>query len=241
MAPLQWNTVQAGPHIAVRQNAASPNEITLTVAHPSTTYTSTVNLGASTAATTPTAVPFPLSTSDPSPTAQIVVPHNDSSDSGLVAGATIGAIFGFLVLVVLLYKCCIDNRSAIWVPPFYTSYDDSDSEFGSSRGSKSSRVRRRGGDGGWSKRNRKGDRVMKPPRARVKHHGRHRDRSESSDESRGTSRRRGERRVSGATRANNNGLIGWYWASSGRPKGRYHNYDHRRDVWGDGKGMSIDD
>jgi hypothetical protein len=82
--------------------------------------------------------------------------------------------------------------------------------------------------------------VRKPQRARVRHHGRHRDRSESSDGSRGTSRRR-ERRASGATITNNNGLVGWYWASSGRSKGRYHDYDHRRDVWGNGRGKSIDD
>ena len=86
-----------------------------------------------------------------------------------------------------------------------------------------------------------GDRVRKPQRTRVKHHGRHRDRSESSDGSRGTSRRRRERKVSGATITNNNGLMGWYWASSGRPKGRHHYYDRRRDVWAGGRGKSIDD
>lgn len=221
----------------MRQNAASPNEITLTIAHPSTTFTNTVNLDAATAATTPTAVPFPIPTSaspEPSPTGRFIVPRSEHSDSGLVAGATIGAVLGFLVLVVIFYKCCVDNRSALWVPPAYTSYDDSDSEFGS----RSSRVRRRGGDGGWSRRNRRGDRVRKPQRARVRQHRGHRDRSESSDQSRNASRRR---KVSGATMANHNGLVGWYWASGGKPKARYNHYENGRDVWNDNRGKSIDD
>ena len=83
--------------------------------------------------------------------------------------------------------------------------------------------------------------MSKPPRARVRHHGKHRDRSESNGGSRDMSRRRRERRTSGAKITNNNGLVGWYWASSGRPKGRYHDYDHRSDVWDNGRGKSIDD
>jgi len=81
--------------------------------------------------------------------------------------------------------------------------------------------------------------VRKPPRARVRH--RNRSESESSDGSRRKSRRRRDMRVSGAAVANNNGLMGWYWASSGRPKGRYYDYDRQADVWAGGRGKSIDD
>lgn len=100
-------------------------------------------------------------------------------------------------------------------------------------------MRKRGGDGEWGRRDRRGDGVRKPRRARVRR--RNRSESESSDGSRGTSRRRRERRVSGATVANNNGLMGWYWASSGRSKGRHYDYDHHSDVWAGRGGKSIDD
>jgi len=239
--PALDNMLKAAPHVGGRQNAASSHEITMTIAHPSTTFTSIIDLGSPTIAPVPTVVPVPLSTSilsGSSPTAQVVVPRGESSDSGVVAGATIGGVLGFFVLVTLFYKCCINNRSALWVPSLYTSYDDSDSEYGSSRGSRSSRVRRRGGDASWGRRNRRGDRVRKPQRARVRNHRRSRDSSTSSDGSWSTNRRR-ERRASGPTLTNKNGLMGWYWESSGRPK--YQGYEHRRDVWGGGRGKSIDD
>jgi hypothetical protein len=243
MAPLPvlGDTLGTAPHVAGRQNTASPHEITMTIAHPSTTYTSIINLGSPTA-TTPTAVPIPLPTSTllgTTPT-QVVVSRSDTSDSGIVAGATIGGVLGFFVLIAVFYKCCINNRSALWVPSLYTSYDDSDSENGSSRASRTSRVRRRGGDASWSRRNRRGDRVRKPQRAMVSYHRRHRDSSTSSDGSWSTNRRR-EGRVSGPTLANKNGLMGWYWASSGRSKGRGYSSENRRDVWGGGRGKSIDD
>lgn len=82
--------------------------------------------------------------------------------------------------------------------------------------------------------------MRKPQRARVSHHRRHRDSSTSSDGSWSTNRRR-EGRVGGPTLTNKNGLMGWYWASSGRPKGRYYGSENRRDVWSGGRGKSIDD
>lgn len=46
--------------------------------------------------------------------------------SGAIIGAVLGSIFGFLVLVTLVYKCCYDNRSAAWIPPF-VYYDEGSS------------------------------------------------------------------------------------------------------------------
>jgi len=116
MPPFPLPTI--GPHIHGRQDAG---EVILSITHAYTTYTTTIDLTASTTAAsmrapTTAAAPEIRSTSPSGP------------DTGVVIGAVLGSILGTLVLITLFYKCCIDNRSAVWVEPPHTSYDsDSDS------------------------------------------------------------------------------------------------------------------
>lgn len=89
--------------------------------------------------------------SNVSPKAHLLFSRSTSSSStSTLIGAILGSILGALVLITLFYKCCIDNRSAAWIPPS-SSYDDAESRPGIS-----------GHRGGW------GSEVKRPERARTR-------------------------------------------------------------------------
>jgi hypothetical protein len=123
MAPFQFLPLESQPRLEVRQSAASPVEITLTVTRATTTITTTMDLGGATAF--PTSAAAGTSTA-PAPAATTALPAAKSTESnGVVAGAVLGSILGFLVLIVLIYKCCFNPSSALYIGYSYDSdYDD---------------------------------------------------------------------------------------------------------------------
>lgn len=96
MAPFPTITVQPQPHIEARQ-----------ISIPSPLY----------ALTNP---------SSPIIATHRHVPRSDNSNgpsTGVVIAAVLSSILGTLVLLTVLYKCCVDNRSAAYIPRAHTSYD----------------------------------------------------------------------------------------------------------------------
>jgi hypothetical protein len=201
-------------NVESRQNGDATDQVTLTIMHATTTYTTIINLSPSTASSAPTTITSPTQVTPAAVQTTIsITPTNaDPPSSGVVVGAVLGSILGTLVLITVIYKCCYNNRSAIWIPPYSTSWDESDSD---DEGSSSNRIHRRGGGGeGFDKSNRHGDRVKRPSRTRTR-----RSRSETLS---GTTRsdrswsRRNSRRRSKMT--NNDGLLGWFFMPSTKPR-----------------------
>ncbi|KAK0125636.1 hypothetical protein ONS95_000356 [Cadophora gregata] len=158
MAPLRSN-VEVQPHLEARQNDAQLRPITLTVTRATTTFTTIVNLGGGATnvptQADPTVVTTPLSTPDP----VIASGSSDPSDNtGVVIGATIGALAGALLLMIFIWKCCYGYRNAVrWTGRYY------DSDTSSSSSSSPSSYRRRYGDT-FNRRNYRGYPVAVPRR-----------------------------------------------------------------------------
>lgn len=110
MAPLR-TILEAQPRLDIRQNA--PYQISLTVTRATTTFTTIVNLSGATNVPpqeNPTVVTTPVASPDPI----VVSGSSDPSDNtGVVIGATIGALAAALLVMILLWKCCYAYRSAI--------------------------------------------------------------------------------------------------------------------------------
>lgn len=115
MPPSPNPTFEPQPHLDPRQ---SSGDAILSITRSSTTYTTTISLATSTpVASVPTMEPIN----------QIQASSSNGPSTGVVVGAVMGSILGALVLITLFYKCCLNNRSAIWVGPTRTNYDtDSD-------------------------------------------------------------------------------------------------------------------
>lgn len=224
---------------------ASPDQITLSITHASTTYTTVIPLGAATAiASNAAASTFLTTPVGPArtETGQVTFPRasssSGSSNTGVVIGAVLGSILGTLVLITIFYKCCIDNRSAAWIPTL-TSYDSDCSD--SERSSRSDRrVHRRGGGGlGFGRDNRQGDRVRRPRRAKTR---RSRREESGSRSSRSYSARYNKRRRRGSGMSNNHGLLGWSLVPRTTRYGyQYSERKHARNSWAGGGGRSSAD
>jgi len=164
MPPFQSNSIlpQPQPRYEAKQDADSDGyQITLEITRLTTTYTTTISLIPST--------PFSALVAAASTTISPATPpqpshHTDNTPT--IVGAVLGSILGIMVLITLFYKCCIDNRSAAWIPARSTFYDDSDSDASST--STLSVGRRGGGGDGFSRHNRHGDRVRRPARVRTR-------------------------------------------------------------------------
>jgi len=210
MPPLTLAAFLHQPRFEARQNGASAVEVVLSITRESTTYTTTIGL-------TPSTAPVSNPTGSPASGAELPAATNpDTPNTGVVVGAIIGSILGALVLITLFYKCCVDNRSAIYSGDRYSTYD-SDSDSG--RSSRSSRVRTRGG--GFDQ-HRRHSSVRRPRRTKTRIHREMSVRSGSiSDISWRTRDRRRQRRSSMTKR---NGMFGWKLAS--RPK--YHDRYERQ-------------
>ncbi|KAL3425953.1 hypothetical protein PVAG01_02744 [Phlyctema vagabunda] len=76
--------------------------------HPSSTYTTALTLGAPTS--TPTSRPATAALTRRGPA-------DSSSASGPIIGAVMGSILGTLVLITIIYKCCVHSRSATYGLP----------------------------------------------------------------------------------------------------------------------------
>jgi hypothetical protein len=139
----------------------------------------------------------------------------------VVAGAVLGSILGFAVLVVLIYKCCFNPRSALYIGYSY----DSDYDYRSESTSRSDDVRRRGGWGSTEKHRR--DTIRRPERVRTRSHRRDRSRSTSPTRSETTRRSyyyRDRRASSGMVKKD--GMLGWALAP-----GYGRRYSGRRGNW----------
>ncbi|KAH8599544.1 hypothetical protein B0O99DRAFT_328250 [Bisporella sp. PMI_857] len=180
MPPFVRTFSQPQPHLVVRQ-PPSLYEIVLSITRSSTTYTTTIN---------PTESSLRIAT----PTLHSNFRRSESSgttSTGVIIAAILSSILGTMVLITICYKCCIDNRSAAYVPRPYTSYDtDSESERTARSG-----VHKRGG--GWETQYRRYS-VRRPDRARTRRQ--HWEREMSSG--RGYRRRR-------RTARNGDGMLGW--------------------------------
>ena len=217
MAPFQFLPLGSQPRLEVRQSAASPVEITLTITRATTTITTTMDLGGATASPTSAAAVTPTAP------ATTTLPAAKSADSnGVVAGAVLGSILGFAVLVVLMYKCCFNPSSALYIGyNYYSDYDDR-----SESTSRSDDVRRRGGWGSIGKK-RRGDTLRRPERVRTRRHRTDRSRSTSPTRSETTTRSyyyRDRRPSSGMVKKD--GMLGWALAP-----GHARRYSGRRDIW----------
>ncbi|KAH7342544.1 hypothetical protein BKA65DRAFT_293600 [Rhexocercosporidium sp. MPI-PUGE-AT-0058] len=157
MAPLP-SVLEAQPRLDIRQNA--PYQITLTVTRATTTFTTIMNLGGGATSVPPQENPTVITTPVASPDPIIISGSSDPSDNtGVVIGATIGAVAAALLLMIFIWKCCYDYRNATRF-----SGRDYDSDTSSSSSSTPSSYRRRSG-AGFSRRNDRGYRVQVPRRA----------------------------------------------------------------------------
>jgi hypothetical protein len=217
MPPFPIALLQPQPQdVEARQNGGATDQVTLTITHATTTYTTIINLSPSTTSSAPTTITTSPAHVTPAAvqTAISITPTNaDPPSSGVVVGAVLGSILGTLVLITAIYKCCYNNRSAIWIPPYSTSWDESDSD--DDDGSSSNRIHRRGGGGeGFGRSNRHGDRVKRPSRTRTR-----RSRSETSRSWTTRSDRSWIRRNSRRSKmTNNDGLLGWFFMPSAKPR-----------------------
>ncbi|KAG9235218.1 hypothetical protein BJ875DRAFT_279679 [Amylocarpus encephaloides] len=170
-----------------RQNdpTASPPQITLTVTRLSTTYTTTIGLGAATSPpVNQDSVPTSSPETSPSPPAQpVIAPTNKHSNGAAVGGGIVGAVLGLFVVVLLLWWCGVcgsrsrssssGSRSLNGSRPRSRSRSWSRSPSRSSSRSSSDRssdysatMGQRGG--GWSKREK--EYVRRPKTARTRSH-----------------------------------------------------------------------
>jgi hypothetical protein len=108
MAPFNDPQPQA-LHIPLlpRQAAASQRIVTLTITRGTTVYTSTIALGSETEIPVQQSpLTVPNSETTPTPTAAFINPvGEDSGNRGVVAGAVIGSVLGFLFLCWFLWRC----------------------------------------------------------------------------------------------------------------------------------------
>ena len=222
MAPLQFHSLELQPHLVLGQNGASQFEITLTNTQASSTSTTRMELSRRNASTAD-----PSATTTTTSSLATIVPaatDSNSNNNSVVIGAVLGSILGLLVLLTLVWKCCYDNRSVLWVGPTYYS----ESEIESENSSRSGRVRKRGG-AGFNKRNSRGHTVRRPERVRS-----HRMRSGDSDGSEPSGAARSDatsyysqrKRRSGNGMVTKDGMWGWTLGSGGVQK-----YGGRRDSW----------
>lgn len=154
-----------------RQNAGAAPQITMTITRGLTVYTTVIQLGSNRNTPPPpqpaptTAPNSPATTTDPSnpePTYSLVTPVGEDSSRGAVAGAVIGSILGFLVLLWLLWRCYAQSQYRDYDSD--TSYDSRDYRSRSSDSYYSSEMRQRGGGGcEWKRQH---NRVRKPSRTR---------------------------------------------------------------------------
>jgi hypothetical protein len=216
---------QFGHRFEGRQNEASPAAVVLSITRQSTTYTTTLDLTHSTA---PASNPTSTSPISQEPAIQATSP--DTPNTGVIVGAILGSILGTFVLLTLLYKCCIGNRSALYSGGGYSYESESDS----GRSSQSSRVRNRGGGYEQRRRHHHHSSVRSPRRARTRQHRHTRERSESPQFSLGSGSRRRRR----STMTKKNGMFGWKLA----PRMKYYESHERR--WPSerrGKDFTVDD
>ncbi|KAH9211340.1 hypothetical protein DL95DRAFT_448268 [Leptodontidium sp. 2 PMI_412] len=196
MAPLR-TILEAQPRLDIRQNA--PYQISLTVTRATTTFTTIVNLSGATNVPpqeNPTVVTTPVASPDPI----VVSGSSDPSDNtGVVIGATIGALAAALLVMILLWKCCYAYRSAI---RFSGRYYDSDT---SSSSSSSPSSHRHPSGAGFSRRNDRGHRVQLPQRTYSRREKRSSLGSSSTSGSRSDSTWTRDRRRSGW----GNSLFNW--------------------------------
>jgi hypothetical protein len=210
MPPFPLAAFHSQSRFEGRQNGASAVDVVLSITRESTTYTTTIGLTPSTPpASNPTSVP----TISQAPTPHATSPN--TPNIGVVVGAILGSILGTLVLITVFYKCCIDNRSALYARSQYSSYD-SDTDSGHS--SFSDRVRTRGG--GFEHHNRHSG-VRSPHRTRTRRHRNMSERSGSRSEISWGSRNRRRRRSSMTKR---NGMLGWRLAPRTKD---YDTYERR--------------
>jgi len=243
MAPILLSSSKPQPHVEIRQGP-TPYEITLTVTRETATYTSTITLGTEVGTATAAPTNVLATTTAVSTTIQTLAPSPENSsrdNSGVVIGAVFGTIFGLAVLLTLVYKYCFNPQSAVGVPR-RRRYDDYSSSYmtDSERSSGSSgRIRRRGGDGDYHKREKRGYRgyrVRRPERAYVR---RERRGSVSVDgDSEGRSEWRDEKRSRRRSKGSGGlvirkGMLGWaFGGGRGRERRDRHGYrNERRGSW----------
>jgi hypothetical protein len=215
MAPFQFLPFESQPRLEMRQSAASPVEITLTITRATTTIATAMDLGGATASPTSAAAVTPTAP------ATTTLPAAKSADNnGVVAGAVLGSILGFAVLVVFIYKCCFNPRSALYIGYSY----DSDYDYRSESTSRSDDVRRRGGWGSFEKHRR--DTIRRPERVRTRRHRRDRSRSTSPTRSETTRSYYYKDRRPSSGMVKKNGMLGWALAP-----GYERRYSGRRDIW----------
>ena len=164
-----------------------------------------------------------ISTSTQSLISQIVRRSNrsNSPNSGAVVAAVLSSILGTLVCLTLIYKCCINNRSAAYIPPAYTSYSSSSVSLDDNNGG----VRRRGGGsyGQYHYGLRRPERVRIRTRSRV---GGSRRSETSYSSGHGSRYRETHVRRFRAVRGSKDGMLGWFWM----PRTGYE-YGNRRYGW----------
>lgn len=204
MSPIPTLLIQ--PRLVARQT--SPSELILSITRRSLTST-----------TPQTSQLFPRST------------DSDTPSTGVVIAAVLSSILGTLVLLTIFYKCCINNRSAAYIPPAYTSYSRSSFCSDDDGG-----VRTRGGD--LRRHHYHGVRRPERARTRVVMVGS----AYRSDMNYGS--RHGSRysesygRRTRAVRGSKNGMLGWAWMPS-----TGYGYEVRKYRWPNGRRYSdcVDD
>ncbi|CAG8972942.1 hypothetical protein HYALB_00001362 [Hymenoscyphus albidus] len=179
MAPLiQPHHIPGSLHN--RQNSGAAPQVTIVVTRGPNIYTSTIQLGSNQNTPPPQAAPTTAPDSphttqappDPQPTYPQVMPVGEDTNREVVAGAVIGSILGFAVLLFLYWRWRIHFQNQ-----YYGTDTDSyyDSRSRSSDSYYSSEMRQRGGGGSaWERQH---NRVRKPARVRrsAKSHRRTRD------------------------------------------------------------------
>jgi len=211
MSPIPTHTIKS---IIERQ---TPRELIQSSRRSWPTYTATI----------------PFSTYMASSSARIFHRSTDPNtpNTGVVIAAVLSSILGTLVLLTVLYKCCINNRSAAYIPPAYISHSSSSFSCDDNSGG----VRGRGG--GLPRHYHHG--VCRPEIARTRVRPGCARRNEVISVSRHRSRHReGHGRRSRAVMGSRDGMLGWFWM----PNTEY-GYRDRRYGWPRGSGYSdcIDD
>ncbi|KAH8668290.1 hypothetical protein BGZ60DRAFT_431558 [Tricladium varicosporioides] len=226
MAPFPVVYVDPVLELQPRQNS---HQITLTVTRSTTTYTTIIELGQPTnVATQPIVGSDPTMTASPGPAAtnQLVTPRTDGGDSGVVAGALIGSVFGFMLILFLLYRWCMNRQ--------YSSWSSYDSSYGSSRSESSftdddgSYIRHRGGGGpDWERRH---GHVRRPRRAKTRKHRCEMSESDWSGTGSRSTRSRKLRR-----RDKSDAFLWWWGRPSGAGKRDRKEREWRRNTWAEGR------
>lgn len=226
MAPFPVVYVDPILELQPRQNS---HQITLTVTRSTTTYTTIIELGQPTnVATQPTVGSGPTTTAAPGPatTDQLVTPRADGGDSGVVAGALIGSVFGFILILFLLYRWCMNRRNSNW-SSYDSSYGSYESEASFSDGG-GSYIRHRGGGGpDWERRH---GHVRRPKRARTRKH-----RSEMSESDWSGTGSRSTRSRKSRMSDRRDGFLWWWGRPSGAKRRDRREKEWRRDAWAEGR------